>query len=168
MEAQVVRDSLLHLGGELDLTRGGPPIAVTDETTKRRSLYFVHSHNDHHQFLSVFDDASVLECYRRAESIVPQQALALENSPLAARMAERIAARLSQDLGSATDTAFIVAAFEVILGSRPSAAEQAECARALAQLLEIQKENKQPNPSLRARATLVRALLNHNDFITIR
>ena len=83
MEAQVVRDSLLYLAGELDLTRGGPSIPVNDEASRRRSLYFVHSHNEHQKFLSMFDDASVLECYRRAESIVPQQALALENSPLA-------------------------------------------------------------------------------------
>jgi hypothetical protein len=168
MEAQVVRDSLLHLAGELDLKLGGPPIPLTDETSRRRSLYFVHSHNDHHRFLSVFDDASVLECYRRAESIVPQQALALSNSALALSMADRIAARLSQQLGNAVDTDFVPAAFEMTLGSRPTRAEQAECERALAQLLEVLKMNNQPDPSRRARASLVHALLNHNDFITIR
>ena len=68
MEAQLVRDSLLTLAGELDLTLGGPSIPVNNETSRRRSLYFVHSHNEHQKFLSTFDDASVLECYRRAES----------------------------------------------------------------------------------------------------
>src|SRR5262245_4141550 len=72
MEAQVLRDSLLHLGGELDTTMGGPSIPVTDESSRRRGLYYVHSHNEHQKFLSIFDDANVLECYRRAESIVPQ------------------------------------------------------------------------------------------------
>ncbi len=168
MEAQVVRDSLLHVAGELDLTMGGPSIPITDEASRRRSLYFVHSHNDHHKFLSVFDDASVLECYRRAESIVPQQALALANSALALNMADKIAARLAQDLGAATDKEFVPAAFEIILGSHPTAAEQAECEKALARLLELLKENKQPDPVRRARANLVHALLNHNDFVTIR
>ena len=63
---------------------------VSDAGSRRRSLYFVHSHNDHHKFLTMFDDASVLECYRRAESIVPQQALALANSQFALAMAEKI------------------------------------------------------------------------------
>ncbi len=70
---------------------------MNQEQSRRRSLYFVHSHNDHQPFLSMFDDASVLDCYRRAESIVPQQALALENSSLAIEMAERIARRLNGD-----------------------------------------------------------------------
>src|SRR5206468_12594527 len=39
MEAQVIRDSLLHLSGELDLTVGGPSVPVMDETSRRRSLY---------------------------------------------------------------------------------------------------------------------------------
>ena len=51
MEAQVVRDSLLHLAGELDPTLGGPSIPVADEASRRRSLYFVHSHNEHQKFL---------------------------------------------------------------------------------------------------------------------
>lgn len=168
MEAQAIRDSLLHLAGELDLRIGGPSIPVTDTASRRRSLYFFHSHNEHQKFLSVFDDASVLECYRRAESIVPQQALALSNSDLAVSMADRIATRLSQQLGNPTDSEFVAAAFEIILGSRPTPAEQAECERALARLQEVFLTNKQPDPVRRARANLVHALLNHNDFITIR
>src|SRR5205814_1822957 len=67
MEAEAVRDGLLHLSGELDSTMGGPPLDLAREDARRRSVYFVHSHNDHHKFLSMFDGASVLECYRRAE-----------------------------------------------------------------------------------------------------
>ncbi|MCA9164637.1 MAG: DUF1553 domain-containing protein, partial [Planctomycetales bacterium] len=35
MEAQAVRDSLLHLAGDLDLTMGGPSIAVGDDGSRR-------------------------------------------------------------------------------------------------------------------------------------
>src|SRR6185436_412574 len=90
MEAQTVRDSLLRLAGQLDPTIGGPSIPVTVESN-RRSLYFVHSHNDHQKFLMQFDDAAVLECYRRTESIVPQQALTLANSKFALAMADAVA-----------------------------------------------------------------------------
>ena len=164
MQAQTIRDSLLHLCGELDATIGGPTIPANDETSRRRSLYFFHSHNDYNKFLSVFDDANVLECYRRAESIVPQQALALENSKLALVAAEKIARRMT----SLTDAEFVRAAFETVLGSSPTAEEQTECEKALKELTEIATREKKPDGTVRARANLVHALLNHNDFVTVR
>ncbi len=166
MEAQTVRDTLLHLAGELDLTLGGPSIPVNNEASHRRSLYFVHSHNEHQKFLSMFDDASVLECYRRAESIVPQQALALVNSPLATLMAEKIAHRIA-DAGT-SDRVFIRAAFLVVLSVEPSEPEQATVLEGLARLTDAAKLQKRPNPEAQARTNLIHALLNHNDFVTIR
>ena len=166
MESQAIRDSLLSLAGDLDATMGGPPVPV-HATTSRRSLYFVHSHNDQQKFLSLFDDASVLECYRRAESILPQQALALQNSRLALGAAEKIAARLDTPERTA-DAAFVRAAFEAILGQTPTAEEQAECVAALLELRGLADKEKRPTPARHARTALVHALLNHNDFVTIR
>src|SRR4029079_7070599 len=117
MEAQIVRDSLLHLAGELELTMGGPSIPVNNDASRRRSLYFVHSHNEHQKFLSLFDDANVLECYRRAESIVPVQALALSNSQFALTMAGKINERLHAQLGSVADSPFVRVAFEAVLAA---------------------------------------------------
>ncbi|MEK6258993.1 MAG: PSD1 and planctomycete cytochrome C domain-containing protein [Planctomycetota bacterium] len=168
MEAQLVRDSLLHLAGELDLTRGGPSIPANDETSKRRSLYFVHSHNEHQKFLSMFDDASVLDCYRRAESIVPQQALALENSPMATVMGEKIAQRIAVASPNASDNEFIRAAFLTILSVEPSSEELSLTAEGLARLTAAAKQKNRPNPEVHARTSLIQALLNHNDFVTIR
>ena len=65
------------------LTMGGPSVRpAAQEDSKRRSLYFFHSNNDRNLFLTTFDEAAVKECYRRDQSIVPQQALALTNSKL--------------------------------------------------------------------------------------
>ncbi|MEM7316672.1 MAG: DUF1553 domain-containing protein, partial [Planctomycetota bacterium] len=52
MEAQVVRDSLLHLAGELDLKTGGPSIDP-QPGGKRRSLYFKHSRDQQDKFLAM-------------------------------------------------------------------------------------------------------------------
>ncbi len=166
MESQAIRDSLLSLSGDLDSKMGGPPVPV-DATTSRRSLYFVHSHNDQQKFLSIFDDANVLECYRRAESILPQQALALQNSQLALTAAEKITARLDTP-ANATDGDFLRAAFEAILGQSPTAEERIECALALRELQALASKEKRATPGRHARTTLVHALLNHNDFVTIR
>jgi hypothetical protein len=167
MEAQVIRDSLLNLAGDLDLTTGGPSIPVNDADSRRRSLYFVHSHNEHQRFLSIFDDAPVLECYRRAESIVPQQALALQNSRLALAAAEKIAARLDSQ-GTAPDASFVKSAFETVLSITPTSEEQAECQAALRELQALAARQKKANPRGRARAGLVSVLSNHNDFVTVR
>ncbi len=168
MESEVIRDSLLHLAGELDPTRGGPPIPVADASSRRRSLYFVHSHNEHQQFLATFDDASVLECYRRADSIVPQQALALENSPLATSAAEKIARRIEAAHPGASDRDFALDAFLTVLSAEPTGPERAVVADALAAFAGAARRAGRPDPSGRARVRLVHALLNHNDFVTIR
>jgi hypothetical protein len=169
MEAQVVRDSLLHLAGQLDLTRGGPSIDVNAQAdSKRRSLYFVHSHNDHHKFLMQFDDAGVLECYRRTESIVPQQALTLSNSKFTLTMAEAIANRLSSRVGKGSDSEFVAAAFELILATTPTAEELQACLEALAEWRQALTEQKHSDPMGKSRIDLVGALVNHNDFVTVR
>ncbi len=164
----MLRDSLLHLAGELDPTRGGPSIPVADETSRRRSLYFVHSHNEHQMFLSTFNDASVLDCYRRAESIVPQQALALENSALAAEMSQKIAQRIAAAGPDASDREFLRAAFLTVLSAEPSEAELSLAADGLARLTAAARKNGRPQPEAAARIGLIHALVNHNDFVTIR
>lgn len=168
MEAQIVRDSLLSLAGELDVSLGGPSIAIDDEVSRRRSLYFVHSNNDHQKFLSTFDDANVLDCYRRAESIVPQQALAMENSPLVTAMAGKIAQRIVAACPNATDSEFVRTAFATILSVEPTPDEHATMAELLLRMTELAKSKNRPGPEAVARANLVQTILNHNDFITIR
>lgn len=164
MESQVVRDSLLHLAGELDLTLGGPSIPISQEDSRRRALYFVHSKNDNERFLSMFDDANVLDCYRRSDSIVPQQALALENSKLAIEMSEEIAQRIEAAHPGMDDAEFIREAFQQVLASAPTAEEQSIAEQALQALI---PSTTDPAP-VRARALFILALLNHNDFVTIR
>jgi mono/diheme cytochrome c family protein len=156
MEAQVVRDSLLHLSGELDLTMGGSSVDPDGET-KRRSIYFNHSPEKRSLFLSTFDDADLLQCYRRSESVVPQQALALSNSELAFEAAGRIAGKWGAEKDS---SALITELFLQILGRSPDEEEIGECVAFLS--------NFPSGQGQRARSQLVHALLNHNDFITIR
>jgi len=167
MESQVIRDSLLHLAGDLDLTRGGPPIlGAAQDASRRRAMYFFHSHNEHNKLLDVFDNANVLDCYRRTESIVPQQALALWNSRLAMAMGAKINDQLHTRLGDADDSKFVTAAFEVVLGTLPTTDELATCLEALTELRAELKAAK--DAGKRARLQVVQALINHNDFVTVR
>ena len=152
LESQAVRDSLLHLAGKLDLTLGGPSIDPTkSETSPRRSLYFVQNADTEQRFLATFDNANVLECYRRNDSIVPQQALALTNSQLSHDCAEAMATKLQ----SLPDDEFIDQAFLAVLGRAPNEAEQQASRTGFVRL---QRHHR----------LFLQTLLNHNDFVTLR
>lgn len=162
LESQVVRDSLLSLAGTLDSTMGGASVLPGQQAAStRRSLYFFHSNNDRNLFLTTFDEALVKDCYLRDQSIVPQQALALTNSRLVLDTSEQIAKRLS---GAAVDdSAFIRTTFRVVVGISPSEEEVAVSEAAL------DSWRKLPGGSAStARANFVWALINHNDFVTLR
>ena len=157
MESEVIRDSLTYLAGELDLTMGGPSVSPS-QNTRRRSLYFKHSRDDKGQLLSRFDDADILACYRRSESIVPQQALALSNSRISIFMSKRVYTLFYEE---ADDRKFAGQVFKHILSRVPTLAELDACADFLA---ELQPESTQASSRIR----LVHSLFNHNDFINIR
>ena len=150
IESQVVRDSLLHLSGRLDLTLGGPSVQPGPDV-HRRSLYLVHSRDGRDKFVSTFDDADIFNCYRRSESIVPQQALAMMNSREAIEAARHISSRYNADL---TDEEFARSAFLQLLARTPSETEIQACRSFL-----------KATPD---RVQFVHALLNHNDFQVIR
>ncbi|HZU35964.1 MAG TPA: PSD1 and planctomycete cytochrome C domain-containing protein [Gemmataceae bacterium] len=184
MEAEVVRDSLLALSGDLDLHMYGPPLdCFATAGPYRRSIYYRYSREDKMEFLTVFDAASTEECYRREQSIVPQQALALENSDFVWDRARRIAHQLDPPSDRRSARAFIAAAFEHILNRAPDATELRACGRFLTSQEQLLGNPARltaftPGPAAgvkpaadaagRAREYLVHALINHNDFITIR
>ena len=166
LEAQVVRDGILALAGTLDPTMGGPPVKEADQpTSRRRSLYFWHSEISRNVFLTTFDDAAAKECYQRDQSIVPQQALALSNAALVHDAAAKIAARVQPSGPPADDAAFLERAFKTILHRGPSADEQAACEAAMAKWRSAKPAAGAADPG---RVLMVWALLNHNDFITLR
>jgi hypothetical protein len=161
MEAEALRDSLLFCAGRLDLTQGGQELENSLAlTTRRRSLYYsCHPEGDGKSPLGqLFDAPDAGECYRRTRTIVPQQALALTNSDLIHGVSASLAITLWDELPAKerNPTRFITVSYETILSRRPSQAELAICVDFL----------KSPEP--RVRESFVRALLNHNDFVSIR
>ncbi len=186
MEAEVVRDSVLHLAGALDLSRGGPEIPESDgEKVLRRSLYFRNTPNEKMAMLEIFDVADPNSCYRRKESVVPGQALALMNSGLAQDHARTVAAQLAKQKDSeapVSDDELIAAGFEHVLTRVPRPDELARCRK----FLELQRtflakpsgqsfasggsSRKAPSADVaqRARENLIHVLFLHNDFVTVR
>ena len=190
MEAEVIRDSALQAAGQLDLTLGGPELDhQAGLNIPRRSLYFRSAKEKKMTFTALFDGPNVSECYRRSESIVPQQALAMANSTLVRSQARRLAARLTEAVKSKTEAgaafpedAFIVSAFEQILNRPPTEEERKACLEFLtAQTATVQNAGEtafagagdaavpaSTDPHQRAREDLCHVLFNHHEFVTIR
>jgi hypothetical protein len=180
LEAEAVRDGVLFVAGNLDTTAGGPEIPLTEgETSPRRGVYFRHAHERQVKFLELFDAANPCDAYRRTESVLPQQALALTNSELAQRLSRVLAGKLTRS--ATTDDVFVRAAFEQVLGRPPREDEAAASAKFLARqrelfeasAAELKAAKPQPggpsaDPATRARENLVLALFNHTDFVTVR
>jgi hypothetical protein len=179
-EAEVVRDSIFHVAGKLDLARGGPDIDYPlGLTVNRRSLYFRHAAEKQMEFLLLFDAAAVSECYERKHSIIPQQALALFNSELGLKhsrlLARALAAKTKDDAAL-----FVKSAFEQVLCRTPTDAERSECVQFLELETKRLRDAKGPtsasadgvlpsaDPAIRARENMVHVLMNHHEFVTIR
>jgi hypothetical protein len=155
MEAEVVRDSVLHLGGSLDVTMSGPPVEHTQgQTVLRRSLYFRQDKERQMTFLNLFDGAKVNECYERKPTVSPQQALAMFNSPIASKQAQK----LTEAHASLMSGDYVETLFQHVLCREPSKREIAECNQFLSEFAD----------SADARRQLALVVLNHNDFVTIR
>jgi hypothetical protein len=141
----------------------------------RRSLYFFHSNNERNMFLTTFDEALVKECYRRDQSIVPQQALALSNSRLVLDSAVRIAERIGStgQGGQVDEREFIEQAFQQILGIRADESMVGSSKRAMERWRSLPESgigqgSSMPDRIMPDRIMLVWSLLNHNDFVTLR
>jgi hypothetical protein len=183
MEAEVVRDSILHAAGKLDLTMRGPEIdPKLGVEVPRRSIYFRYTESDYLKVMEYFDAPVVDDCYRRPESIVPQQALTLLNSDLALYQSRIIARNLDRQVRD-DPQAYIQAAFLQVLSRPATAAERETCLKFVTTQTKFLEANRakltgataagdeskgSADPTLRARESLIHLLLNHHDFVTIR
>jgi len=175
MEAEIVRDSLLACAGKLDCEVGGQELENSEAlTTFRRSLYYAsHPEGDTgmNSLGMLFDAPNALDCYRRTETVIPQQALALTNSELVHAMSAETVRQWPpprNESGELRWDTFIDSSFERILSRLPTKTERDLCRDAMHRHQELLTAEKVQNSELRVCEALIRALFNHNDFVTIR
>ncbi|HAM71692.1 MAG TPA: hypothetical protein DCM86_08630 [Verrucomicrobiales bacterium] len=120
LDAETVRDSLLSVAGDLDLTMGGPAFQdfvvdkpehsphyeyhlhdPADPKSHRRSIYRFIVRSQPQPFMAALDCADPsMQVGRRNESVSPLQALAMLNDALVLRMSSRFAEKLERSGGS--------------------------------------------------------------------
>lgn len=185
MEGEVLRDSLLALAGRLSSESGGPDRDPDlAESLPLRSVYFRHTSYDRPAMLELFDSPSADECYRRPQTIVPQQAWGLLCSKMAVTTARQLANQVvSSPLeASASDADQVRAVYRHLLCRDPVPAEMDRCLAFLREETSavpsdqvaanvpagaLQKGPASSAARVRAYTELVHVLLNHHDFITI-
>jgi hypothetical protein len=95
LDFEEMHDALLTVTGELDPKMGGKPVALSSEGfAKRRAIYTLIDRRNPAELLTQFDYPSPdVESGRRYETIVPQQALFLMNSPMVIEAARKLVDR---------------------------------------------------------------------------
>ena len=122
-----VRDSLLAVAGRLDPKIGGPPVDLTKNNVRRRTVFGTVDRVTLPGFYRYFDfpgaDAHVAE---RHETIVAQQALYLMNNGFVMEQAGHVARRsATANTSAGEDSATrLDQLYRLILGRNPSASER--------------------------------------------
>ncbi len=94
LEFEPLRDSILAIGGTLDKTVGGKPFNLNDENSRRRTMYARIDRAALPEVFNHFDFANPdMTSGKRFDTIVPQQALFMMNSPLVVELAKTLVER---------------------------------------------------------------------------
>jgi hypothetical protein len=124
LTAEVIRDSILFVGGKLNTTMYGP--GTLSEESPRRSIYFTMKRSKLIPALVVFDapDGTVGVGDRPSTTIAPQ-ALHLMNNPQVRGAAHGFARKVLAD-AAISDEAAVKRAYEMALCREPTAEELAD------------------------------------------
>ncbi|MGC6459805.1 MAG: DUF1553 domain-containing protein [Akkermansiaceae bacterium] len=169
LEAEVIRDSILKVAGQLNTTMGGPgfrdfkmhkhkgswvydPIDPEGAEFNRRSIYRTWARGSVHPLLAPLDcpDPSST-APARSVTTTPLGALALMNTSFVLRMSDRFAGRLQREAGDDADA-------QVTLGFR------------LAYGRDTRKEEIEPSTAFVKKnglAAFCRVLFNANEFLYV-
>jgi hypothetical protein len=166
LEAEAIRDAILHAAGSLDLTPGGPGFDVFEPDDNyvrvyrpkrafgpaewRRAVYAHVVRMERDETFGVFDCPDGGQpAPRRSTSTTAIQALALQNSTFVVEQCERFAARLRAEAGDVPD-ALVARAFAIAFQRAPDRDEHRAAVALVAQ---------------HGLAALCRALFNSNEFV---
>jgi hypothetical protein len=180
LDAESIRDALLMLGGNLDLSPAGPhpfpPQHAWDFTqhkpfkevyeTDHRSVYLMTQRIQRHPFLAIFDGADPsTSTAARLTSTTPLQALYLLNDPLVHEQAKLVAERITAH--SADDAERVNFAYELLF-ARPASPEELSSARQfLADAQQLLRSAGLAPPEAQAETwrAYVRSLFRLNEFV---
>ena len=163
LDAELIRDSVLAIGRNLDLSMYGQSIM---ENTPRRSVYLRVKRSELIPLMTMFDAPEPTQSVgERISTTVPTQSLAMMNSPFVRQQAEKMAERI-RPTSELPLKASVELAFRIAFARNPSEFEQTQ----MLAFIEAQRSlpGGEPAASLdRAMVEFCQVLLCLNEFVYI-
>jgi hypothetical protein len=182
LSAEEIRDAMLFVSGDLDLSMGGehpfPPVEKWGFTqhnpyygvypTKRRSVYLMQQRLKRHPFLALFDGADTnVSTARRELTTVPTQALFLMNNEFVHERAANLAKRVMA--GTNDETGRKQRAYQIAFGRPPRRDELADATQFLKRYAAALAGNEMTEATRRLASWsgLARTMLTRNEFLFV-
>lgn len=169
LEAEPIRDSILFVGGELDLSIQS---GAEKTDSNRRAIYLQINRSALYEMFSTFDyvePATHIE--KRPTTVIPQQSLFMMNSPMVMRQAKNLAAKILQESSTNSDLddrELIQLLFDRLYSRIPVESELNRTQQFLAVAeAELQTAADSDARRLLAWSALCRTLIAANEFIYV-
>jgi hypothetical protein len=162
LDAELIRDSLLAVGGTLDKTMYGASIL---DNTPRRSIYLRVKRSELIPLMTMFDAPEPTQSIgERISTTVPTQSLAMMNSPFVRQQAEKLTRRVRPNADVPLPTS-LDNAYQITFARAPTSAEQSR----LLQFIDQQKVTFGNDASAtdKALVEVCQLLLCLNEFVYV-
>ncbi len=124
LEAEIIRDAILSVSGELDAKMFGP--GTLDEKSKRRSIYFTVKRSKLVPMMVIFDAPEALSgMAERPTTTIAPQALHMLNNPQVRQAARGFARRIAPDSTTSLEDA-VRAGYQIAVARQPDRDEVAD------------------------------------------
>jgi mono/diheme cytochrome c family protein len=165
LEAEVIRDQMLAVSGQLDSTMFGP--GTLDAKMKRRSIYFMIKRSRLVPMMQIFDSPEPLVSVgsRPRTTIAPQALLFMNNVQVrgfAAGFSKRIAESADHLLADAVTQGYLLA-----LARQPEATEREAGVQFIERQMTSYEEQNNPRAKQLALTDFCQVLMSLNEFIFV-
>ncbi len=162
LEAEVIRDAILAVSGELDPKLFGP--GTLDDKSKRRSIYFTVKRSKLVPMMVIFDAPEALSgMAERPTTTIAPQALHLLNNPQVRQSARSFARRIAVDSMTPLEDA-VKSGYQIALARQPSRDELADGVAFIRAQMPTYPENQRRADAV---ADFCQVLLCLNEFIYV-
>jgi hypothetical protein len=162
LEAEIIRDAMLAVGGELDAKLFGP--GTLDDKSKRRSIYFTVKRSKLVPMMVIFDAPEALSgMAERPTTTIAPQALHMLNNPQVRQSARSFARRIAPDSTTPLEDV-IRQGYLVALARQPSREELADDVAFIRQQMPTYPENQRRESAL---TDFCQVLMCLNEFIYV-
>jgi hypothetical protein len=165
LEAEIIRDALLSVGGTLDPNLFGP--GTLDPNMKRRSIYFFVKRSKLVPTMVLFDGPDSLQgAEQRTTTTIAPQALLLMNNAIVRSCAEGLTRRIHPAADGKLEDA-VRSGYAIALGRAPTGQELDESLAFVKEQMASYQTERKPEARRLALTDFCQVLMELNEFIYV-